>query len=772
VIRLPPADLAGPDEALKYLIDNGLTPVWIWPPQDGEQCTCGKKHSASGKHPIAKSWQKRATFDELADQLARFKFTPNIGIVLGEQPGGEYLIGMDVDDEPRLTAIVGDLGPLPDTVRGESGRGYRLLFELGNEVNRDELRNITGLCGEPGVDVKIKGGQVVVAPSLHLSGKKYTWTKFGEIARLPSAWALALLPKSYTVPPWVEGYTPTTMKEDKRAKKRAEKYLEKAVLADASLLASSREGTRNTVLHKSVVRCLSLCAGLQLPEHWEWVQREMHKAALAAGLRESEVTRTIASAERYVRESGQVRFPVGLKDPPRAKSTGPAAPGPKSPPDEHEPTGAPGEAPPSPPPPDSPPPGGGYEGDPLETIKLSMDRGSPAKTAGNVYMLLSLHPVWRGGPRLDTYSQTEIWPMPLPHPIANIHRVEREIVDADHAAIQAWLMSQPDSHRVRVGIDTVTHGLRLAASRSSCDLLRDFINTLPGWDGTERVGTWTTVYLGCPDTPYARATGKAWMVAAIERALVPGTVVDVIPVLEGGQKSGKNYALEVLFAGGPSWAPFIQIIAGQDLEKPETLRLACTRWVLHDDELRARDPKRVDALKSWASRTRETFRLPYSREITVAGRRAVLVTSTNLESYLHDETGNRRWWPWATGKIDVPALDRDRLQLFAEALHLVINCGAGWRDGMDAIYEETLKQSDSRRVRDPLVEKIATLFAQGRLADPVTTNTIGTTLGFPVDRIDRALETRVGSAMRELGYHSTRVSGPDGVRMRAYVKTT
>ena len=338
-LSLPTAVLVGPDDALKFYIDAGLKPILIHAPKDGG-CTCGKAHeptangsSSTGKHPVASKWQKPATLDELQDQLARLKFRPNVGIVLGEQPGGEYLVAVDVDDEPRLQAIIAELGPLPETVRGESGRGHRLLFELGDEVNREELRNVTGLCGSPGVDVKVKGGQVVVAPSMHPRGTPYTWSRFGKIERLPAAWALALMPKSYSVPKWAEKYTPQTMRENAKVKKRFESYLENAVLGDANALTATKQGSRNSLLHKSVVRCLALCAGMSLGGQWSWVQQELTRAAISAGLPKTEVERTVASAEKYVRESGAVRVPVSLQ--PNAQ------PSPAPPPTEPEPEPAP-----------------------------------------------------------------------------------------------------------------------------------------------------------------------------------------------------------------------------------------------------------------------------------------------------------------------------------------------------------------------------------------------------------------------------------------------
>lgn len=316
------------ENAVDEYIDAGLKPILIHAPADGGLCTCGQKHeltktgsSSSGKHPIEKRWQKQnATRDELRDQIARLKFVPNIGIVLGRQQEGEYIVAVDVDDLARFAELEEELGPLPETPRCDSGRGYRLFYKIPSEINPSTLNNVTGLGGtkqqpKPGLDVKVEGGQVVVAPSMHANGKRYEWTRVGVVAMLPVQWALQLV-KVEAPPKWISDYTPQTMHSDARAKKRAHRYLESAVMRRASALAQCGTGLRNNTLYQSAFAMFSLCAGLFLSNEWSYVHDQLFQAARAAGLEERETRATLDSAERGVRESGATRgLPVELPRP-------------------------------------------------------------------------------------------------------------------------------------------------------------------------------------------------------------------------------------------------------------------------------------------------------------------------------------------------------------------------------------------------------------------------------------------------------------------------
>jgi hypothetical protein len=128
---------------------------------------------------------QRATPEEVKAWFAG-RPASNLGIVTGEISG---LVVLDVD--PRhggdlsLAALLRDHGPLPQTVEAFSGGGGRhLYFAHPGGV----LRSKVGLA--PGIDLRGDGGCVVAPPSLHPSGRFYSWRR----GHAPHERSLAPLP--------------------------------------------------------------------------------------------------------------------------------------------------------------------------------------------------------------------------------------------------------------------------------------------------------------------------------------------------------------------------------------------------------------------------------------------------------------------------------------------------------------------------------------------------------------------------------------------------
>jgi putative DNA primase/helicase len=163
----------------------GLHPILLHGLLDDFACTCGRKDcdKSRGKHPVHKDWQTtRLDVAALYNALQR-NWRYNIGIRTGLQPCGRGLVVIDVDG-PRelLEPLEREAGePFPPTLTARTGSGgLHLYYWLRDGI---ELRNRGGWAHK--VDVRGYGGQVVAAPSVHLSGNKYEWLTVMEPAVLP-----------------------------------------------------------------------------------------------------------------------------------------------------------------------------------------------------------------------------------------------------------------------------------------------------------------------------------------------------------------------------------------------------------------------------------------------------------------------------------------------------------------------------------------------------------------------------------------------------------
>jgi hypothetical protein len=137
----------------------------------GGKCSCGKLDCRSpGKHPRTSRGFIDATTDRKKIKAWWTEWPDsNIGMPTGSVSG---LLVLDVD--PRnggyksLAKVLIDSGPLPPTAKQQTGGGGRHLFFRYSGLKMPKTL-------APGIDVKADGGYVVVAPSIHQSGKRYKW---------------------------------------------------------------------------------------------------------------------------------------------------------------------------------------------------------------------------------------------------------------------------------------------------------------------------------------------------------------------------------------------------------------------------------------------------------------------------------------------------------------------------------------------------------------------------------------------------------------------
>jgi hypothetical protein len=182
------------------------------------------------------------------------------------------------------------------------------------------------------------------------------------------------------------------------------------------------------------------------------------------------------------------------------------------------------------------------------------------------------------------------------------------------------------------------------------------------WDGTPRLETWLSKYLGAEDTPLNRAIGRIMLMAAVRRARQPGCKFDHIVVFEGFEGTGKSTAL-IILAGEENFSDQT-ILTASDKEQQELVRGVL---IFEIADLAGMKRSEVEKVKAFVTRTTDRARPAYGRRRVDVPRCCIFAATTNDDEYLKSQTGNRRFWPVRTGVINLDALRRDRDQLWAEA---------------------------------------------------------------------------------------------------------
>jgi putative DNA primase/helicase len=167
-------------------------------------------------------------------------------------------------------------------------------------------------------------------------------------------------------------------------------------------------------------------------------------------------------------------------------------------------------------------------------------------------------------------------------------------------------------------------------------------------------------------------------------------------------------------------------------------------------ELQSMTQGEVGKIKAFVSRTSDRFRPPYGRHLVESPRQCVFAGTVNESSYLRDETGGRRFWPIACGRIDTESLARDRDQLWAEARDR-FRAGNPWWMETDYLVGEAEKEQADRYKGDPW-HSVVSDWAANRIEagfDSVSTAEIlELCLEKKKSEWTRADEMRVGACLR------------------------
>lgn len=171
--------------------------------------------------------------------------------------------------------------------------------------------------------------------------------------------------------------------------------------------------------------------------------------------------------------------------------------------------------------------------------------------------------------------------------------------------------------------------------------IRNYLDSLPAWDGTKRVEDVFIKYLKADDTEYIRTVTRKTFAAAVARIYVPGIKFDCVPVLDGDQGIGKSTIVKDLVTADY----YSETLSLTDMDDKSGAEKLQGFWVVEIGELAGMRKADIEKVKAFLSTSDDKYRPSYGKVVESHPRQCIVIATVNGErGYLRDITGNRRFW--------------------------------------------------------------------------------------------------------------------------------
>ena len=170
--------------------------------------------------------------------------------------------------------------------------------------------------------------------------------------------------------------------------------------------------------------------------------------------------------------------------------------------------------------------------------------------------------------------------------------------------------------------------IKIVANENRYHPVRDYLNSLQ-WDGTERIRYALHHFLGADTDEYTYEALKLFLMGAIRRVFRPGSKFEVMLCLVGGQGAGKS-TFSGCWQAGTKWF-------SDDLKKLDdenVYRKLQGHWIIEMSEMIATaNAKSIEEIKSFLSRQKETYKVPYETHPADRLRQCVFGGTTNRQDF-------------------------------------------------------------------------------------------------------------------------------------------
>ena len=197
--------------------------------------------------------------------------------------------------------------------------------------------------------------------------------------------------------------------------------------------------------------------------------------------------------------------------------------------------------------------------------------------------------------------------------------------------------------------------------------VRDYLNSLE-WDGTERIRCALPHFLGAEESEFTYECLRLFMLGAISRVFKPGSKFETMLCLVGGQGAGKSTFFRLLAIKDEWFSDDLKRI-----DDDNVYRKMQGHWIIEMSEMIATaNAKSIEDIKSFISRAKETYKVPYETHPADRLRQCVFGGSSNTMDFLPlDRSGNRRFLPIMVHpeRAEVHILEDEAASIYAEALN-------------------------------------------------------------------------------------------------------